>query len=69
MRESFYTQITIYAKTILEHTDTMYEGSCMAYETKWYQKHKYPHTHTHAYPLGITIKIWDPPYIWLNGIG
>ena len=31
MRESFNTQVIIKAKTILEHNDTRYERSCMAY--------------------------------------
>ena len=48
--ESLYTQVIIWANTILHNTDTStilprYKGSCMVYRSEWYQKQnnlKYP---------------------------
>ena len=61
MRESLYTLVVIWVNTILNHIDTRvilpsYEGPCMVYRPKWYQKQRYSRTSIpYSYP-----KMWNP---------
>ena len=46
VKESLYTQVIIWLKTILNYIDTRgilprYEDSCMVYRPEWYWKQKY----------------------------
>ena len=65
MRESLYTQLTIWVDTILSHIDTRtilprYEDSCTLYRFEQYWQHKHPsNIHTLSRLENVKILIID----------